>query len=315
MEADMSTRDIAGSLPLPVPKKRTFRQDKYAPYFFISPFYILFTIFFLFPSLFALVLGFLKWNSMGTPEWFALRNYERLFGDEVFWQSVGNTVFYCAMSVGVIIPLALLEAMALNSKLLRFKPLWRAIYFAPIVTSAVAIGIVFRMLYNKEYGLLNNLIMALGGMPVDWLGNQGVVKFAVMGVVIWRWTGLLAVYFLAGLQSIPEELHEAAAIDGANNWQRFRYVTLPSLRPVILFVTVIVLIGSLQIFDDPQILFSSANPGGPANAGLSMVQYLYGRGIGQLLYGYASAVGLFLFVIIFVLSLIQFRVFRGFESD
>jgi ABC-type sugar transport system permease subunit len=215
----------------------------------------------------------------------------------------------------VIVPLALLEAMALNSKKLRFRTLWRAVYFAPIVTSAVAISIVFRMLYNKEYGLLNSLIAALGGLPIDWLGNQTVAKVAVMGVVIWRWTGLLAVYFLAGLQSVSEELYEAAAIDGANSFQRFRTITLPTLRPVILFVSVIVLIGSLQIFDDPQILFGNTTPGGPANAGLSIVQYLYDRGIRQLLYGYASAVGLFLFVIIFVLSLVQFRLFRGFESD
>lgn len=311
----MSTQDAASAIPLPIPRRKLPRQDRYAPYFFISPFYILFTLFFLFPTLFALVLGFLKWNSMGSPEWFGLRNYERLFGDEVFWQSVGNTAFYAGVSLFVVVPLALLEAMALNSKLLRFRTLWRAIYFAPIVTSAVAISIVFRMLYNREYGLLNNFVVALGGLPIDWLGNQGVAKIAVMGVVVWRWTGLLAVYFLAGLQSISEELYEAAAIDGANGFQRFRSITLPSLRPVILFVSVIVLIGSLQIFDDPQILFGSGTPGGPANAGLSIVQYLYGRGIGQLLYGYASAVGLFLFVIIFVLSLVQFRVFRGFEND
>lgn len=311
----MSTQDAAGAISLPIPKRRSPMQDKYAPYFFISPFYILFTVFFLLPTVFALVLGFLKWNSMGTPEWFALRNYERLFGDEVFWQSVGNTVFYSGFSLFIIVPLALLEAMALNSKMLRFRTLWRAIYFAPIVTSTVAISLVFRMFYNSEYGLLNQIILAFGGLPVDWLGNQGVAKIAVMGVVVWRWTGLLAVYFLAGLQSIPEELYEAAAIDGANGIQRFRSVTLPSLRPVILFVSVIVLIGSLQIFDDPQIMFGNANPGGPANAGLSIVQYLYGRGIGQLLYGYASAVGLVLFVAIFVLSLAQFRFFRGFESD
>ncbi len=311
----MSTQHAARAISLTAPQRRPRRQDQYAPYFFISPFYILFAIFFLFPTLFALVLGFLKWSSMGTPEWFGLRNYERLFGDTVFWQSVGNTVFYAATSLFVIMPLALLEAVALNSKLLRFRTLWRAIYFAPIVTSSVAISLVFRMLYNREYGLINNLLLAVGGMPVDWLGNTGAVKIAVMGVVLWRWTGLLAVYFLAGLQSISEELYEAAAIDGANALQRFLHVTLPSLRPVVLFVSVIVLIGSMQIFDDPQILFGTQNPGGPANAGLSIVQYLYQRGIGQLLYGYASAVGVFLFVIIFVLSLGQFRVFRGFESD
>jgi len=299
-------------------KTRTTRPEKVAPYFFVSPFFILFFIFFLLPSLAALVLGFFRWSSLGTPEFFGLRNYERLFADPIFWKSVKNTLFYSGVSLFVIVPLALLEALALNSSRLRFSTFWRAIYFAPIVTSAVAISLVFRHLYNSQYGqygLINQMLLALGGMPIDWLGDGSYVKIAVMGVVLWRWTGLISIYFLAGLQSIPEELHEAAAIDGANELQRFFHVTLPLLRPVTLFVSVIVLIGSLQIFDDPQVLFGTANPGGPANAGLSIVQYLYGRGIGQLLYGYASAVGLFLFFIIFSLSLFQFRVFRGFESE
>jgi len=296
-------------------KTRTTRPEKVAPYFFVSPFFILFVVFFLLPSLAALVLGFFRWSSLGTPEFFGLRNYERLFADPIFWKSVKNTIFYSGVSLFVIVPLGLLEALALNSPRLRFSTFWRAIYFAPIVTSAVAISLVFRHLYNSQYGLINQMLLALGGMPIDWLGDGSYVKIAVMGVVLWRWTGLISIYFLAGLQSIPEELHEAAAIDGANELQRFFHVTLPLLRPVTLFVSVIVLIGSLQIFDDPQVLFGTANPGGPANAGLSIVQYLYGRGIGQLLYGYASAVGLFLFFIIFSLSLFQFRVFRGFESE
>jgi len=296
-------------------KTRTTRPEKVAPYFFVSPFFILFAVFFLLPSLAALVLGFFRWSSLGTPEFFGLRNYERLFADPIFWKSVKNTIFYSGVSLFVIVPLGLLEALALNSPRLRFSTFWRAIYFAPIVTSAVAISLVFRHLYNSQYGLINQLLLALGGMPIDWLADGNYVKIAVMGVVLWRWTGLISIYFLAGLQSIPEELHEAAAIDGANGLQRFFRITLPLLRPVTLFVSVIVLIGSLQIFDDPQVLFGTANPGGPANAGLSIVQYLYGRGIGQLLYGYASAVGLFLFFIIFSLSLFQFRVFRGFESE
>ena len=296
-------------------KKRTTRPEQYAPYFFVSPFFILFAIFFLLPTLAALVLGFFRWSSLGTPEFFGLRNYQRLFADPIFWQAVKNTIFYSGASLFVIVPLALMEALALNFPRLRFRTLWRAIYFAPIVTSAVAISLVFRLLYNHQYGLINQFLLSLGGMPVDWLGNASYMKIAVMGVVLWRWTGLLSVYFLAGLQSIPEELHEAAAIDGANDIQRFFYITLPLLRPVTLFVSVIVLIGSLQIFDDPQVLFGGGTPGGPGNAGLSIVQYLYTRGIGQLLYGYASAVGLFLFVIIFSLSLFQFRIFRGLESE
>ena len=291
--------------------KRGFRQDRYAPYFFISPFYILFAIFFLFPTLFALVLSFYRWGALDTPQFFGLKNYDHLFKDPVFWTSVSNTVFYASCSLFIIVPLALLEALALNSKLLKFRVLWRVVYFAPIVTSTVAISLVFRMLYNKDFGTFNGIIMALGGTPVDWLGDFRAAKLAVLGVVIWRWTGLLAVYFLAGLQSIPEELHEAAAIDGATVLDRFFHITLPLLRPVMLFVSVIVLIGSMQIFDDPQVLTA----GGPSNASLSLVQYLYTQGITNLSFGFASAVGLFLFVMIFILSLIQFRVFRGFETD
>jgi multiple sugar transport system permease protein len=292
---------------------QSFRWDKSAPYIFISPFYILFTIFFLLPTLAALALGFFKWTALGKPpEWFELRNYQRLVGDSIFWQSVSNTIFYAGSSLLIVMPLALLQALALNAKQLRFKTFWRAVYFSPIVTSTVAISIVFRMLYNREYGLINNLLLSLGGMPIDWLGNSAVTRVAVMGIVVWRWTGLLAVYFLAGLQSVSEELYEAASIDGANGFQKFFNITLPSLRPVILFVSVIVIIGSLQIFDDPQVLF---NGGGPANSAMSIVQYLYTRGIKELLFGYASAVGLFLFVVVFVLSLLQFWLLRDKDGE
>lgn len=311
----MAQSDTAGALALASPKKRAYRQDKYAPYFFISPFYILFAIFFLFPTLFALALGFLRWGALGTPEYFALRNYDHMFKDPLFLKAFWNTVFYAAASLFVVIPLALLEAMALNSKRLRFKYLWRTLYFAPIVTSAVAISLVFRLLYNTDYGFINQLILLLGGVPIKWMESQDLTKIAVMGVVTWRWTGLLAIYFLAGLQSIPPELYEAAAIDGATGLQRFRHVTIPLLRPVTLFVAIIVLIGSFQIFDDPQILYGGTTPGGPGNSAVSLVQYLYNQGMQQQLFGYASAVGVFLFAIIFVLSLVQLRVFRGFSSD
>lgn len=311
----MTQSDAAGALALSTPKKQAYRQDKYAPYFFISPFYVLFAIFFLFPTVFALVLGFLKWGALGTPEYFALRNYDYMFKQPLFLKAVGNTVFYAAASLFVVMPLALLEAIALNSKRLRFKYLWRTLYFAPIVTSAVAISLVFRLIYNTDYGFINQIIMLLGGIPVKWMESQDLTKVAVMGVVAWRWTGLLAIYFLAGLQSIPEELYEAAAIDGATGLRRFWHITLPLLRPVTLFVSIIVLIGSFQIFDDPQILFGGTTPGGPGNSAVSLVQYLYNQGMQQQLFGYASAVGVFLFAIIFVLSLVQLRVFRGFSID
>src|SRR5262245_32068858 len=160
----MSIVDTARAASLPTTRRKGIaRQDRYAPYFFVSPFYILFAIFFLFPTIFALVLGFLRWNSLDTPTFFGLRNYQRLFSDSVFWQSVSNTVFYSAASLFVIVPLALLEALVLNAKRLWFKTLWRVLYFAPIVCSTVAISLVFRMLYNKDFGPINGLILALGG--------------------------------------------------------------------------------------------------------------------------------------------------------
>lgn len=307
----MTTSHMAYSLSAPKRRRWRLRQDEYAPYVFILPFYILFAVFFLFPTGYALGLSLYRWRALSEPVYFGTRNFVRLYQDRVFWQAVRNTVFYASASLFIVAPLALLEAVALNSKKLRFRTFWRVIYFAPIVTSTVAISLVFRLLYNHEYGLINGVLKTLGLEPVDWLRNRDMAKFAVMGVVLWRWTGYLAIYFLAGLQSISEELMEAAAIDGANAIQRFFHITLPMLRPVILFVSIIVLIGSIQIFDDPQIL----TLGGPANASLSVVQYLYTRGIQRLEYGYASSVGAFLFVVIFTLSLLQFWLFRGFRRD
>jgi len=283
------------------------QRTRFAPYAFISPFYILFFGFFLGPTLYAIYLSFHRWTSVGIPEYMGLRNYDRLLGDRIFIQAIENTFLYSAASLFIVCPLALLLAMALNSKHLWFKSFWRAVYFAPIVTSTVAISLTFLTLYNREFGLLNALLSVFGVQQIDWLGDRGIVRYAIIGVIIWRWTGLTSIYFLAGLQTISQDLYEAAAIDGANAWQRFWNVTIPQLRPVILFVSVIVTIGSLQIFDEPQILTG----GGPANASISVVQYLYSRGIANLRYGYASAIGTVLFVMIFVLSLVQLQFLRS----
>ncbi len=293
--------------PAAVAKAPQRRRGSVTPYLFISPFYLLFGVFFLLPTLAALVLSFFRWSSMGAPSFFGVSNYERLFlNDPVFWQAISNTLVYSAASIFIICPLALLLALALNSEDLWFKTFWRTVYFAPIVTSTVAVSLVFLMFYNKDYGLFNGVLGFFGLEPVNWLGDRSKVKLAVIGVVMWRWTGLTSIYFLAGLQGIARVLYEAAKIDGANTWQRFWHITLPQLRPVTLFVIIIVVIGSLQTFDEPQIL----TEGGPANASLSVVQYLYSRGIEQLRFGYASAIGVLLFISIFVLSFLQFRLFR-----
>lgn len=292
-------------------QRSRLNATKLAPYAFISPFYLLFGIFFLAPSLIALVLSLFRWNGINEPEFGGLINYARMFSDRVFWQAATNTSIYALASLFIIIPLALVLAVLLNAKTLRLRNVWRALYFTPVVTSSVATTLVFQILYNRDSGLLNAPLIYLGLEPIDWLGDRAWIKVALILLIIWRSTGLLTIYFLAGLQGIPREMYEAAAIDGASPLQQFFSITIPLLRPIILFVSIIVLLGSIQIFDEPQIL----TRGRPNNAIMSLVQYLYNRGFTRLRLGFASAVGTVLFVAVFVLSLLQLRWFGVFRDN
>ncbi|MCY4070220.1 MAG: sugar ABC transporter permease [Chloroflexi bacterium] len=290
-----------------------FQQHKLAPYAFISPFYVLFGFFFLAPSLIALVLSLFRWDGINDPRFVLARNYGRLLSDKVFAQAATNTAIYAIASLLIVLPLALVLAVLLNAKSLRFSNVWRAMYFTPVVTSTVAITLVFQILYNRDTGLLNAPLINLGLEPIYWLGDRYWIKVAIIILIIWRSTGLLTIYFLAGLQSIPEELYEAASIDGASMLQKFFSITIPMLRPIILFVSIIVLLSSIQIFDEIHILTSGT--GGPANASMSIVQYLYERGYTRLRLGFASAVGTVLFATVFILSLLQLQWYGVFRKE
>lgn len=308
----MSVKAIAKPAGLKVSRRTGFqRQDKLAPYFFVAPFFILFFTFFLFPSLAALILSFFKWNGVGSPDWIGVRNFQRLFEDINFWMAVRNTVIYMLASLFIVVPMSLVLAALLNSRDLGFRDFWRTAYFSPIVTSSVAIALVFSLLYSKDYGLINAFLVQFGLPKINWLGDGNWAKASIVILMIWRWTGYTAVYFLAGMQTISQDLYEASMIDGANAVQQFFCITLPLLRPVILFVSILVTTGSLQIFEEPYILTS----GGPANATLSVAQYLYTYGIANLKFGLGSAVGLLLFVTIFSLSALQLRTFGIFRED
>ncbi len=288
-----------------------FQQHKLAPYAFISPFYVLFAFFFLAPSLIALVLSLFRWDGINDPRFVLARNYGRLLSDKVFAQVATNTAIYAVASLLIVLPLALVLAVLLNAKSLRFSNVWRAMYFTPVVTSTVAITLVFQILYSRDTGLLNAPLIYLGLEPIYWLGDRSWAKVAIIILIAWRSTGLLTIYFLAGLQSIPEELYEAASIDGASMLQKFFRITIPMLRPIILFVSIIVLLSSIQIFDEPQIL----TQGGPANSTMSVVQYLYERGYTRLRLGFASAVGTVLFATVFILSLLQLQWYGVFRKE
>lgn len=282
------------------------RRTDPTPYAFITPAYGVFVLFMLGPMLFSILVSLVSWNGLSSPEFRGFENYRALFSDDVFWLSVRNTLIYSGVSLFVVVPLALFLAIALNSPNLRFRMFWRAVYFAPIVASTVAISQTFLMVFNRDFGYVNVLLGRIGISPVNWLGSGDLALIPVIIVIIWRWTGLTSVYFLAGLQGISQELYDAAEVDGASRLQSFWHITLSQLRPMTLFVSVIVLIGSMQIFDEPQVLTG----GGPANATRSVVQYLYLRGFEQFRFGYASTIGFILFASIFVLSLVQMGYFR-----
>ena len=292
-----------------ITKSRSFRSEKIAPYFFISPFYIIFSIFFLIPTLASFVLAFFKWKGVKAPKFRGWGKYEYLFfKDQNFWEIFQNTIFYSVGSVFITIPLALLLALALNSHSLKLKPFWRLVFFSPIVTSVVAAALSFKMILNSEFGLLNYALSFIGIESINWVESSATSKWSVMMLVVWRWTGLTCIYFLAGLQFIDRTLYEAAKIDGATAWHQFWYVTLPQLAPVTLFVCIIVSIGSFQIFEDVFVMYSGNDV--PTHA-KSMVVYILERGFQQLRLGFGSSIGVFMFVCIFVISLLQFRSFAS----
>ncbi|MFD1676507.1 carbohydrate ABC transporter permease [Alicyclobacillus fodiniaquatilis] len=285
--------------------RRKARRGTIAPYLFISPFYILFAIFFVYPLGFAAVLSFTRWDQASPMQWVGLSNYVHLFTDSYFIQSVVNTVVYIIGSLIIAFFLSLPLAMALSSKRVVGKKILRVLYFTPIVTPAVAVVIVFNMIYDKDFGLLNSFLHIFGIPAVPWLDSTFWSKISVLGLVAWQWTGLNSLYFIAGLQAIPESLYEAAALDGANRWRLIRHITLPSLSPMMVFVLITTFVGSSQIFDQPFILTN----GGPLNSSLSYANYLYQQGMSYLHLGYSSAMGMLLLVVVACISLIQYRRF------
>lgn len=287
---------------------REVRRYWYA-YLFISPFFVLFAVFGLYPYANAFVLSFLEWDGIGERTWVGLANYSTLLQDEIWWRSLYNS-FWLLVVTTLNLPLALVLAFVLNSRLVRLRELFRIAYFMPVVASSVAVSIVFVTLFGERYGLLNYVLSLVGQGGVAWLEDSLWIKPAIALVVIWRWFGWNVIIYLAGLQSIPEELYEAARIDGASTFQVFRYVTVPLLKPVITFTVVLSIIGGLQLFDEPLLLAGgtgTTSPGGTDRAGLTVLVYLYSMGFHYLKFGYAAALSVALFVVIAVFSFLYYR--------
>jgi ABC-type sugar transport system permease subunit len=284
-------------------------KKNWLAYLYISPFYILFVVFGLFPILFSFFLSFNSWDGIGKMQWVGLSNYVALLKDRLFWRALINTLVYIGLITHIImLSLALIIAFLINSEIVRYKDFFKIAYFAPNITSSVAVSIIFLTLYGVQYGLINYILQSIGLKPIDWWGGTGFwVKPAIMILFIWRWLGWNVVIYLAGLQSIPTELYDAAKVDGASLFQVFRHITIPLLRPVILFSVILSIIGTITTFDEPYMLVGSM--GGTNNAGLTLGLYLYLTGFEWGKFGYASALSYLMFILIVIISIINWRIF------
>ncbi len=287
-------------------QSRWQRTRRTAPlYIFIAPFYILFVLFKLIPTLFSLFLAFQKWDGIGSMQFIGWNNFRYLLTDGSFWLAVGNTLSIWVISTIPMLFFALVIAFLLNATI-HCKYLYQLAFFMPHVTSTVAVAIIFSSLFGNQFGLLNALLIMLGGHKIAWLDSTWGIQLAIAAMIIWRWTGYNAIIYLAGLQTIPQTLYEAARIDGAQGAQIFFHITIPLLRPVVLFTVITSTIGGLQVFTEPQILVG--DNGGPGSGGLTMVLYLYQQAFSQYRFGYGAAVGWGLFIIIVLFSAVNWRI-------
>ena len=305
------------TVPPPPKARRTMGVgERLSAYVYIAPFFLIFGVFGLFPFAFTFYVALFDWNPIGGQVFIGSDNFVRMFGDPRFWNAAGNTVSIWALSTVPQLLLALVLAHVLNHARLRFALFFRMSVLVPYITSVAATAIVFVQLFDRDYGLLNWLLGFVGVEPVDFVQSTWGSHLLIATMVMWRWFGYTTLLYLASLQSVPRSVFEAAAIDGAGPWQRFRHITVPSLRPVIIFTVVTSTIGGLQIFTEPLLIASGA----PLTCGAvrqcqTLTLFLYEQGFGQFEFGYGSAVGVALFVMVVVIAAINYLLSSRIKAD
>ena len=288
------------------PPARARRPRSWAPYLFLAPFLTAFAVFWAWPIAYSLYLSFV--NTRTRPWRFDPGfNWGRLLSDETFWNAFGHTLTILAVQVPVMLALALALAIAFDSDLLRFKGFYRFAFFAPLVLGAVPYSAVFRLIFNTDFGVLNYVLGTFGIERIAWLFESTPAMATIMIALTWRWTGYNAIIILAGVQAIPKALYEAARIDGAGSWAQLVHITIPLLRPVLLFTFVLSTIGTLQLFTEP-FLITATGPGGATE---TLVTYLYKQGFRNFNFGYASAIAYAIALIAAAFSLLQIRLVGG----
>jgi ABC-type sugar transport system permease subunit len=278
------------------------------PLLFVSPFFVLFAVFALYPIMFSLYLSFHEWRGIGAMRPVGLANYSRLFGDRIFWNAMLNSLILFFIYVPLMTFLAVLIASMLHGSFLKLQGMWRALIFMPHLTSMVAAGFTFRLILDTHSGFANRALVWLGTSPIPWLDDIWWARISLGLLMIWAWLGYNTIIMLAGLQTISTEVNEAASVDGANRVQVFFRITVPLLKPVILFAVTLSIIGTFQLFTEPYILTG----GGPMRATETPVMQIFSSTFANLRFGYAAAMSYVYFVTIVVLAIVQFRlVTRG----
>lgn len=288
---------------------KTLKQYRVA-YAYIAPFYILFIIFGLFPMVSGFILSFFRWDGLGAMHFLGLGNYVNLFQDSLFWKALANTLVIGIIAHIPILLGGLVLAYILNSKLVRGQNIFKTIYFMPMVTSSVAISIIFQNLFGNNYGLMNYLLSFFGEAPVNWLGGDGsLIRVAVIIMFAWKWIGWNMVIYLAGMQGISNDIYEAARIDGASHSKLVFSIVIPLLKPIILFTLIQSSIGMFNLFTEPFILTGSNWGGGTNNGGLTLMMYLLSKAPqGGNAYGYASSIAYVITLMIVTISVVLNKV-------
>lgn len=285
------------------------RSDARSAFLFLFPALAAIGVFFFIPVLAALFMSFTDFDIYSLADFsnvrlVGLENYSRLLEDPLFWKAMGNTFTFVIFSGPLSIAVSLTAALLLNNKLIKNKGLFRLSFFMPVVTTLVAVAVVWRYVYHPKYGYLNYILSFVGIPAQDWLGDTSLALPAIVLMSVWKNFGYNMIIFIAGLQNIPQYLYEAADIEGATAWDKFRNITLPMLAPTTVFITITTIIGYFQLFAEPYIM----TQGGPLNSTLSIVQYMYQEGFRWWNMGYSTAIAFMLFLVIFAGTLIQLAI-------
>ena len=286
-------------------------SEKVAPYIFVLPFIIVFLLFFLYPLVSTIIMSFQNVAPQGQSSFIGFKNYKDLL-NEHFYTALWNSLKYTFWTLLILVPIPIILAVFLNSKRLIFKKFFRAALFAPVLTSVVVAGIVFRLIFGESSSAPFNMLMGMLGMaPKAWLRDSRYAMALMVALATWTWMGINIIYYLSGLQNIPSELYESAEIDGAGSIAQLLYITIPMLRPVIIYVLTISVYGGFAMFTQSYVFWSNHSPN---DSGLTIVGYLYQQGFESGNMGLASATGIVLLLIVLGLNLIQLKAFGMFKE-